>query len=271
MVQKVHTKAFAPFDRWTSPSIIANIWQQEQSISWKPSLFSMQINYQLILVHWSCRTVGDHRQLYSKHPPPSTQELFEDTDTQEMKELSSYTDMHLSTLTSVASLRGSYVFCQYPPHSEGRFSLQVHVVHTVLSFSSFEITFGSKAINSSLNNGLNMFHLCVIADCMQCTTLKSAKHVSLVLSTQMLSSESTPSQIQLLFVSPPWRQQLFGLLMLCELWEANLSPCTAIKLPCHSSSPVHPSHHQGGALPPILSSSSVTTKLPSERNFFSPP
>lgn len=54
---------FRQMDISNNTMIIANKWKQQQSIMWRPSLFSMQMNYQLILVHWPSRTLGDHRQL----------------------------------------------------------------------------------------------------------------------------------------------------------------------------------------------------------------
>lgn len=80
----------------------------------KTSLLSMQMSHQPFLVHWPCRTVGDHGQLSCtvKHLPPSIQGQFKDTHTHNTIRLEgapvTHTDrhIHLDTLTSSVSDRG---------------------------------------------------------------------------------------------------------------------------------------------------------------------
>lgn len=156
------------------------------------SLFSMQMNYQLILVHWPCRTLGDHRQLYSKHLPPSVKHNLKtqthqigrstghtQTNTSEHTDIISITERRLNLL-SVSPFRGA-VQTTGPVCSCSPLLLQL--------WNNIWLSNIQSEVINTLNKGLNMFHLRITgAECMMCTTLWSAKHVSLVSSTQMLFS-----------------------------------------------------------------------------------
>lgn len=134
----------------------------------------MQMNYQPILVHWPCRTLGDHRQLCSKHLPPSVHPYKDNlkTQTHQIWRSTGHTQTDTSEHTDIISItqRKLNLLSVSPPppppprRSGGRRLRQPGPVgHAVRSFSNSEITFGSQheEINYTLNNGLNMFHLCI--------------------------------------------------------------------------------------------------------------